>query len=567
MQTAQMDSALVDLQASKRRWATLPIVDKIRYLDTIKANTVALSKRWVEASVKAKGLSMGSPLAGEEWTGGPFSVLWLLKDLRVSLVRLSSGVDVLDGFSRREGPGGQIVIDVYPKGFDEAILFAGITAEVWMQPGIDETNLADSLAPFYRQDDPQGDVVAILGAGNIASIPVMDMMYAMFNQGKVALLKMNPINDYLGPIFELVFADMIADGYVRFAYGGADVGAYITGHDGVDSVHVTGSSATYDAIMFGPGEIGAANKAADTPITTKPIGAELGGVTPIIVLPGRWSKRDLRYQAEHIVSAKMHNSGFNCIGAQVLVLPENWDHKDALLDAVRTALSDIDDRDPYYPGARARCEAAVANSSQVEVFGGSDPRYLVTGLDPASDDESWFSEEIFGPALAVTSLRGDDVSSYLDAAVTFVNDRLYGTLAVNILIAPSTRKQHAEDLEKAITDLRYGTVTVNLWSGAAYFISRCPWGAYPGHTRQNIQSGSGVVHNALMLENTEKSVVRGPFAPSPRTFAKGEFHLGPKQVYFTTNKTAHRTGELLVDYSDKPTKANLVKVALSAVRG
>ena len=100
-----------------------------------------------------------------------------------------------------------------------------------------------------------------------------------------------------------------------------------------------------------------------------------------------------------------------------------------------------------------------------------------------------------------------------------------------------------------------------------YFISRCAWGAYPGHTRQDIQSGSGVVHNALMLENTQKSVVRGPFAPSPRTFFKGEFHVGPKQVYFTTNKTAHKTGELLIDYSEKPSKVNLMRVALSAVRG
>ena len=82
MDTAQIDEALSDLRLSKKYWATLPIVDKIRYLDTIKANTVAVSRRWVESTVKAKSLSMDAPHAGEEWTGGPFSVLWLLKDLR-----------------------------------------------------------------------------------------------------------------------------------------------------------------------------------------------------------------------------------------------------------------------------------------------------------------------------------------------------------------------------------------------------------------------------------------------------------------------------------------------------
>ncbi len=541
-------------------------MEKIRYLDSIKENTVAVSRRWVEAATKAKGLPMDEPLAGEEWTGGPFSVLWLLKDLRVSLVRLSSGVDVLDGFPQHQLPSGQLAVQVYPKGFDESLLFAGITAEVWMQPDVDSSNLSDSVAPFYNEVDPEGAVTVVLGAGNIASIAMMDTMYALFNEGKVALLKMNPINDYLGPIFEEVFKDLIADGYVRFAYGGADVGAYITSHDGVDTVHVTGSAATYEAIVFGAGEIGAANKLADNPINTKPVGAELGGVTPIIVVPGKWSKRDLRYQAQHIVSAKMHNSGFNCIGAQVLVMPRDWDQSDALLDAIRDAMSETADRTPYYPGSHDRCVAAVDASNHAETFGDGDLRYLVTDLDAGDESERWFSHEIFGPVLAVTSLPSNDVPSYLDAAVKFANERLTGTLGANILIAPSTQRQYGDALEKAVADLRYGTVTVNLWSGAAYFISRCAWGAYPGHTRQDIQSGSGVVHNALMLANTQKSVVRGPFASSPRTFLKGEFHLGPKQLYFTTNKTAHKTGELLIDYMDTPSKLSLMKVALSAVQ-
>jgi hypothetical protein len=133
MDTAHMDSALEELQASKKRWATLPVVEKIRHLDRIKENTVRVARTWVEATVKAKGLSMDDALAGEEWTGGPFSVLWLLKDLRTSLVRLSAGVDLLDGFEHRTLSNDQLALAVYPKTFDEGILFPGITAEVWME--------------------------------------------------------------------------------------------------------------------------------------------------------------------------------------------------------------------------------------------------------------------------------------------------------------------------------------------------------------------------------------------------------------------------------------------------
>ena len=40
---------------------------------------------------------------------------------------------------------------------------------------------------------------------------------------------MNPVNDYLGPIFEEVFDDLVRRGFVRFAYGGAGVGSRLVG--------------------------------------------------------------------------------------------------------------------------------------------------------------------------------------------------------------------------------------------------------------------------------------------------------------------------------------------------
>jgi len=37
------------------------------------------------------------------------------------------------------------------------------------------------------------------------------------------------------------FAPFVADGFLRVAYGGAEVGHYLTGHRLVDSVHITGA--------------------------------------------------------------------------------------------------------------------------------------------------------------------------------------------------------------------------------------------------------------------------------------------------------------------------------------
>ena len=46
----------------------------------------------------------------------------------------------------------------------------------------------------------------------------------------------------------------------------------------------------------------------------------LGGVSPTIVIPGKWSAADLRFQAEHVATQKRHNNGFNCIASQVLII-------------------------------------------------------------------------------------------------------------------------------------------------------------------------------------------------------------------------------------------------------
>lgn len=566
MSTTTVQTSIDTLADNKKRWATLPIVDKIAYLDGIKARTVRLARQWVEASVEAKGLSMDDALAGEEWTGGPFSLLWQLRDLRTSMVRLSTGIPLLEGLERRTLPDGTVCVDVFPTNVEESLLFAGMTAEMWLAETVTLEDLDDSVGAFYRQDDPQGGVTVVLGAGNISSIAPLDVLHTMFNEGQVAVLKLNPVTDYLGPVFEGIFEELVRDGFVRFEYGGADTGEMLTTHPKIDRVHVTGSEATFYAIVYGAGEEGERRRQADEPRTSVPVSAELGGVTPFIVVPGRWSAADLRYQAEHIVSAKMHNSGFNCVGAQVLVLAEEWDQADELLEHVRAVLDALPDRPVYYPGAPERMERAANGTAGIERFGADGRRLLIDAVD-AQSGSVWFSHELFGPGLAVTRLPGNDTATFLANATRFANQELAGTLGATVVVDPATQRRDALAVETAIANLDYGTVCVNVWSGAAYFMPKCAWGAAPGHPQHDIGSGRGTVHNTLMFDSPVKSIVRGPFAPSPRTFLKRDPHLAPKLIYMVTNKQAHIVGEKLIDYMDAPTKRKLASIALSAVRG
>jgi aldehyde dehydrogenase (NAD(P)+) len=567
MDSQHINTAIEELQAAKSRWARMPVEEKLGFLDGLRRATYEHSRRWVEHATRAKGLTMSSPVAGEEWIAGPFGVIDALNSLEVTLNRVSGETDILDGHAMHTRPNGQLVVDVMPSTAVEKLLFSGSKAEVWMDPSITYDNVHEHVAEFYRQEEPEGAVCAVLGAGNVSSIAPLDVIYKLFNEGQVSILKMNPVNEYLGEVFEDIFSDLIASGFVRFVYGDGGVGSYLVTHDGIDTIHLTGSEATYYAIRFGSGEEGQENREKDQPINDKPISAELGGVNPTIVIPGDWSKADLKFQADHVVSQKMNNSGFNCVAAQILILPDSWELADEFVGEIRSQMAALEDRDAYYPGVGDRCNAVVTGSGSVETFGTEHKRFLVTGLDPTATNDAAFNTEYFGPALSVVQLPSPDVPQYLANAVTFANQVLEGTLGATLIIHPKTEKKNAAAFGKAIEDLEYGGIGINIWNAAVYLQSRCPWGAYPGHAPTDIGSGIGVVHNTIMLGRTQKSVYRAPFAPYHRTATKGELHVAPKPIWYLSNKSMHKTTELLVDYSATGNTGDLLKLMVSAMRG
>ena len=68
----------------------------------------------------------------------------------------------------------------------------------------------------------------MLGAGNVTSIPVLDVLYELLAHNRVVILKVNPTQDPLVPVFERALAPLIEPGFLRIVRGGGDVGAYLT---------------------------------------------------------------------------------------------------------------------------------------------------------------------------------------------------------------------------------------------------------------------------------------------------------------------------------------------------
>ena len=94
-----------------------------------------------------------------------------------------------------------------------------------------------------------------------------------------------------------------------------------------------------------------------------------------------------------------------------------------------------------------------------------------------------------------------------------------------------------------------------------------PWGGYPGARLDDAQSGFGIVHNALLLDAPERSVVYGPFRPAPRFLLAGELSLSPKPPWFVTNRTARKTGQLLTRFAADPGWRHVPAIVASAMRG
>ena len=565
---AKLDDTIAHLREAAWKFATLSIEKRIELATAMQQGFVKVMGAMVQAGCKAKGIAPDSNLAAEEWAAGAWGVVRQLRLVRESLQAISSTGNTRIGKVKRT-QAGNLAVQVYPNNAIDGILFKDITVDVYMQPDVTEQSLAANRASFYKKvhqgQGHQGKVALVLGAGNIPSISMMDVITKMFNEGKVCLLKMNPVNAYLGPFIEEAFKTAIDQQFLAVVYGGAEVGRHLVYHPKIDEVHLTGSDKTYDQIVWGNnGQEADERRAQNQPLLHKPISAELGNVTPIIIVPGPYTDKEIRFQAEQIATAFTMNASFMCCSAKVLVMPKNWDGATKFIKALQEVCAEIPLRAAYYPGAEDRWQATVKNRNNVTNIGKPQsnelPWTFITDLNPDDLDESLFKEESFCSIITSVQLGSADPIDFLQAATDFANNRLWGTLNATLIVHPKTLKDASNNaaFEQAISQLKYGAITVNTFIGLL-FCTGAPWGAYPGSTLQdiqsNIQSGSGFVHNTSMLEGIEKSVLRAPL------------FVFPKPAWLASHKKAKTVTTKLVAMEENASWAKVPGIVFAAMQG
>ena len=251
-----------------------------------------------------------------------------------------------------------------------------------------------------------------------------------------------------------------------------------------------------------------------------------------------------------------HNASFNCAAAKVIVTAQGWPQRAAFLAQVHQQLAQTPPRQAYYPGAEQRYAAFLDQYPQAQVVGtGSSVPWTIIPNVPAQTEEYALTTEAFCGIVAEVSLAANNAPEFLTAVVPFVNDHVWGNLSCVLLIDPATQRQQAAAVDRAIAQLRYGSIGINVWTGMGFLLASSTWGAFPGNPLTDIRSGRGVVHNTYLFDHPQKSVI---FAP---------FRIRPTPTWFADHKNLLQVAQRYAALQVKPAWPKFLGVVAAAVQG
>ena len=540
-----IDRFITTLRTKSKEYNSINNVQLASMLEETISNIKEVSFFWATICSDNKGTTK-TPAEGEEWLGGPFASVLATQYYIKSLTND-------DDLTEKKYNSEENSYKVFPNNFIERITFPFIDAKVIFNKSMSFDDI-NKYRGFSKRYDIDPSITLVLGAGNFSSIPYLDVLYHLITRKSVILLKLNPVNEYLKPVFEKVFQNFIERGYIIVTTGNIDESKYMATHPGINHIHLTGSDKTFEDIVYGR-ELTEKERTTKSlsKINNKSITSELGNVTPIIIHPGKWSTSDIKYQARKIVTAKLNNNGFNCIAAQVVVLPDGWGQTDTLIKYVKHYMSKAKEREAYYPESIERLERLEKDKGyeRVNALSCVTPHLTreIKAYSKFEIDEVW-SSTIYFKKIEYTSIE-----DFANKAIDYCNNELWGNLGVSVIIKDHDRKFNKHITNLYTEKLNYGTVAVNEWAAIGYIIPQLPWGGFPGNRDNDIQSGQSVVHNSMLFESPLKGVVNTKFRISRL--------IDPP--WFVTNKKARRLFKNLTYYQINNSNINFLKLIFAAL--
>jgi acyl-CoA reductase-like NAD-dependent aldehyde dehydrogenase len=340
----------------------------------------------------------------------------------------------------------------------------------------------------YVQYEPYGVIGAIIPWNGPLFAATMVMAPALA-AGNCVVVKSPDLAPYsVMRLVELMLEAGFPSGVVNLVTGGAEVGAAMVAHSGIDKIQFVGSGPTATKVL------------ASAAQTLKPCGLELGGKSAVIV----FADADLATAAQKGITGAVSANGQGCVnGTRILVERPIYEQ---YLAALAATAGHIQPGDPMNPGTMLGpviSDAALQRISGMIDRGVEEGARIVTGgqrvggefeqgfylpitiladVDPASHIGQ---QEVFGPVLAITPFDGED------EAIAIANGTDYG-LGAYI---------HTQNLRRAhhvAKELHAGQIHVN---GSGEAMTPCvPFGGWKqsGYGRLGGEDG---LHEFLQTKN------------------------------------------------------------------
>ena len=540
-----IDRYITTLRTNSKEFNNISDLQLSSMLEEVISNIKEVAYFWSTVCSDNKGTSK-TPAEGEEWLGGPFAAV-LATQYYIDTLQSNDDLS-LESYNKEENS-----YKVFPNKFIERLTFPFIDAKVYFNKSMSFDDI-NKFRGFSKRYDIDPSITLVLGAGNFSSIPYLDVLYHLITRRSVILLKLNPVNEYLKPVFEKVFQNFIERGYVIVSTGNVYESKYMANHQGVDHIHLTGSDKTFEEIVYGRHLNDKERKLKNlAKLNTKNITSELGNVTPIIIHPGNWSTSDIKYQARKIVTGKLNNNGFNCIAAQIIVLPDGWGQTDTLIKYIKFYMNKAKDRKAYYPESIERLNKLEKDKAYERVNKLSCVTPHLTREIKAYN--KYELDEVWSSALYFKRIAYSSSEDFSNKAIDYCNNDLWGNLGVSVIMKDHDKNLNSHILENYIEKLEYGTVAINEWAAIGYIIPQLPWGGFPGNKDNDIQSGKSIVHNSMLFESPLKGVVQTKFRISKI--------IDPP--WFITNRKSRRLFKNLTYFQINNSKINLLKLGFSAL--
>ena len=128
---------------------------------------------------------------------------------------------------------------MFPNKFIEKLTFPLLNAEIRFSKSMNFDQINEYRGFKQRIGTDSGSVTLILGAGNVSSIPFLDTIFHLVANRSSIILKLNPVNDYLNPVFQKVFHEFIERGFISVVNGDIPTSKYLTEHRSIDAIPVS----------------------------------------------------------------------------------------------------------------------------------------------------------------------------------------------------------------------------------------------------------------------------------------------------------------------------------------